>query len=182
MSTHQVFQNGTTEEIVKGDTQGGNRPQKHFGKYRKALTSLPNLVEPQIKSFEWLVKHGLEEVFKEFSSIKDYAGKKFELDFTGFKLSEPKYDEYYAKANKLSYEAPLKGTVRLKNKVLGSVKEQEIFLADFPLMTKHGTFIISGIERVIVPQLARSFGVFFTADEIKGRNDFGAEVFPALYL
>ncbi|KKU68123.1 MAG: DNA-directed RNA polymerase subunit beta [Parcubacteria group bacterium GW2011_GWA2_47_16] len=179
MSTHQVFQNGTTEEIVKGDTQGGNRPQKHFGKYRKALTSLPNLVEPQIKSFEWLVKHGLEEVFKEFSSIKDYAGKKFELDFTGFKLSEAKYDEYYAKANKLSYEAPLKVTVRLKNKVLGSIKEQELFLADFPLMTNHGTFIVSGIERVIVPQLARSFGISFTAQDIKGGRYFGAKIIPS---
>jgi len=179
MDNHKIFHNGTTEEIVKGDTQGGSRPRKHFGRFKKALTSLPNLVEPQIKSFEWLVKHGLEEVFKEFSSIKDYAGKKFELDFTGFKLSEAKYDEYYAKANKLSYEAPLKVTVRLKNKVLGSVKEQELFLADFPLMTNHGTFIVSGIERVIVPQLARSFGISFTAQDIKGGRYFGAKIIPS---
>ncbi|KKT44311.1 MAG: DNA-directed RNA polymerase subunit beta [Parcubacteria group bacterium GW2011_GWA2_44_15] len=136
-------------------------------------------MESQIKSFEWLVEHGLKEVFREFSSIKDYAGKKFELDFTGFKLSEAKYDEYYAKANKLSYEAPLKGTVRLKNKMLNSVKEQEIFLADFPLMTNHGTFIISGIERVIVPQLARSFGISFTAQDIKGGRYFGAKIIPS---
>ncbi|MSU55906.1 MAG: DNA-directed RNA polymerase subunit beta [Candidatus Taylorbacteria bacterium] len=155
------------------------RPQKHFGAYKAPLTTLPNLVEPQVESFKWLIETGLKEVFSEFSSIKDYSGKKFELDFTGFKLQEPKFDEFYAKQNKLSYEAPLKVTVRLKNKIVGSVKEQEIFMADFPLQTQHGTFIISGIERVIVPQLARSFGVFFTAEEIKGRKYFGAKIIPA---
>ena len=154
-------------------------PKKYFANYKAPLTSLPNLVEPQVVSFTWLLEKGLAEVFKEFSSIKDYSGKKFELDFTGFKLSEPKYDEYYAKANKLSYEAPLKVTVRLKNKIVGSVKEQELFMADFPLMTAHGTFVISGIERVIVPQLARSFGVFFTAEEIRGKKYFGAKIIPA---
>ena len=153
--------------------------KKHFGAYTPPLTTLPNLVEAQVNSFKWLVETGLKEVFSEFSSIKDYSGKKFELDFAGFKLSEPKFDEFYAKQNKLSYEAPLKVTVRLKNKIVGSVKEQEIFMADFPLMTAHGTFVISGIERVIVPQLARSFGVFFTADEVKGRKYFGAKIIPA---
>ena len=178
MDTKKIFQNGTITEIVK-DVPVENRPKKYFGKFKKPLTSLPDLVLPQIKSFEWLLKHGLEEVFKEFSSIKDYAGKKFELDFTGFKLSEAKYDEYYAKSNKLSYEAPLKVTVRLKNKVLNSVKEQELFIADFPLMTNHGTFIISGIERVIVPQLARSFGISFLSEESKGKRYFGAKIIPS---
>ncbi|OHA20819.1 MAG: DNA-directed RNA polymerase subunit beta [Candidatus Taylorbacteria bacterium RIFCSPHIGHO2_01_FULL_51_15] len=155
------------------------RPKKYFGSYKSPLTTLPNLVEPQVESFKWLLETGLKEVFSEFSSIKDYSGKKFELDFTGFKLLEPKYDEFYAKQNKLSFEAPLKVTVRLKNKIVGSVKEQEIFMADFPMQTEHGTFIISGIERVIVPQLARSFGVFFTSDEIKGKQYFGAKIIPA---
>src|SRR3989338_5455238 len=154
-------------------------PKKYFGAYAPPLTTLPNLVEPQVNSFKWLLETGLKEVFSEFSSINDYSRKKFELDFAGFKLAEPKYDEFYAKQNKLSYDAPLKAMVRLKNKIVGSVKEQEIFMADFPLMTKHGTFIISGIERVIVPQLARSFGVFFTADEIKGKKYFGAKIIPA---
>ena len=153
--------------------------KKYFGAYQKPLTSLPNLVEPQVASFKWLLEKGLAEVFKEFSSIKDYSAKKFELDFTGFKIGEPKHNEFYAKDNKHSYEAPLKVVVRLKNKTVGSVKEQEIFMADFPLMTKHGTFIISGIERVIVPQLARSFGIFFTADEIRGRKYFGAKIIPS---
>src|SRR3989338_3052651 len=155
------------------------KQKKVFGAYKEPRTTLPNLVEPEVESFKWLIETGLAEVFREFSSIKDYSGKKFELDFTGFKLSEPKFDEFYAKQNKLSFEAPLKVTVRLKNKIVGSVKEQEIFMADFPMQTEHGTFIISGIERVIVPQLARSFGVFFTSDEIKGKQYFGAKIIPA---
>jgi DNA-directed RNA polymerase subunit beta len=97
------------------------------------------------------------------------------LDFVGFKLGESQYDEFYAKDNKLSYEAPLKVIVRLKNKTIGGTKEQEIFMADLPLMTPHGTFIIAGIERVIVPQLARSFGVFFTSGEFKGKTFFRRE-------
>jgi DNA-directed RNA polymerase subunit beta len=155
------------------------RPQKVFGNYKAPLADLPNLVEPHIASFKWLLEKGLSEVFKEFSPIKDYSDKKFEMEITNFSISEPKYDEYYAKDNKLSYEAPLKITVKLKNKTLGSSKEQEIFIADMPLMTSHGTFIISGIERVIVPQLARSFGVFFTASEVKDKKYFGAKVIPS---
>ncbi|MFA6552571.1 MAG: DNA-directed RNA polymerase subunit beta, partial [Candidatus Paceibacterota bacterium] len=166
-------------ELLGTRVPGANLPKKYFGKFKKPLAEMPNLVEPQVTSFRWLLEKGLEELFKEFSSIKDYSGKKFELDFVSMKLSEPKYDEYYAKSNKLSYEAPLKVTVRLKNKTLNETKEQEIFMADFPLMTKHGTFIISGIERVIVPQLARSFGVFFTAEEIRGKKYFGAKIIPA---
>jgi DNA-directed RNA polymerase subunit beta len=155
------------------------RPQKFFSRFRKPLIGTPNFVEPQLDSFKWLVEKGLKEVFGEFSSIKDYSEKKFQLDFTGFELAQPKYDEYYAKDNKLSYEASLKVKVKLKNLILGTEKEQEIFMADFPIMTSHGTFIISGIERVIVPQLARSYGVFFTASEVKGRKLFGAKIIPS---
>lgn len=160
-------------------TKTVKREKKYFGKFKKPLVEIPNLVESQIESFDWLVKEGLKEVFQEFSSIKDFSEKKFTLDFVHFELAQPKYNEYYAKDNKLSYEAPLKVKVRLTNHILKSTKEQEIFMADFPLMTPHGTFIISGIERVIVPQLARSFGVFFTAQEIRGRRLFGAKVIPS---
>ncbi len=155
------------------------RPQKFFSRFKKPLLPTPNFVGSQLDSFKWLVEKGLKEVFEEFSSIKDYSEKKFTLDFTGFELAQAKYDEYYAKDNKLSYEAPLKVKVKLKNHILGTEKEQEIFMADFPLMTSHGTFIISGIERVIVPQLARSYGVFFTASEVKGRKLFGAKIIPS---
>ncbi len=156
-----------------------SREKKYFSRFKKPLAPLPNLVESQITSFNWLIEKGLKEVFDEFSSIKDYSEKKFQLDFTGFELSQPKYDEYYAKNNKMSYEAPLKVKVKLTNHILKTSKEQEIFLADFPLMTDHGTFVVSGIERVIVPQLARSFGVFFTSQETKGKTVFGAKIIPS---
>src|SRR3989344_1701143 len=153
--------------------------KKEFGRFREPLTDFPNFVEAQLTSFDWLLKHGLKEIFTEFSPIKDYSGKKFDLEFTKFELGLPKFNEYYAKEHMVSYDAVLRTMVRLKNKTTGSVKEQEIFLADFPLQTEHGTFIINGVERVIVPQLARSFGVFFTASESKGKTYFGAKIIPA---
>ncbi len=153
--------------------------KKYFSRYKKPLASMPDLVEVQNKSYEWLIKDGLKELFKEYSPIKDYSDKKFSLEFVGFQLDEPKHDEYFARENNLSYDAPLRVRVKLTNKSLNIEKEQEIFLADFPLMTNHGTFMINGIERVIVPQLARSFGVFFTANELKGRKFFGAKIIPA---
>ncbi len=139
---------------------------------------MPNLVEAQVNSFKWLIEEGLKEVFKEFSPIKDYSEKKFDLEFTKIEVGAQKFDEFEAKSKKFSYEAPLKVTVKLKNKILGETKEQEIFMADFPMMTSHGTFIINGVERVIVPQLARSFGVFFTANELKAKKYFGAKIIP----
>ncbi len=143
------------------------------------MTEVPNLVESQVNSFNDLINRGFDDVFSEFSSIKDYSEKKFEFKFVDFKLGEIKCDEHYAKENKLTYDAPLKVKVELKNILTGSVKKQELFMADFPMMTSHGTFIISGIERVIVPQLARSFGIFFTEQEIKGKKYFGAKIIPS---
>ncbi|MEK7581933.1 MAG: DNA-directed RNA polymerase subunit beta [Patescibacteria group bacterium] len=154
------------------------RQKKYFAKYKEPLVKLPNLVETQVNSYKWLVEEGLKSVFKEFSPIRDYSEKKFDLEFTSFELSEPKHDEYFAKSNKLSYDAPLRARVKLTNKTMKGSKEQEIFMADFPLMTSHGTFIINGVERVIVPQLARSFGVFFNSQELKGKKYFGAKVIP----
>src|SRR3990167_3745441 len=155
------------------------RPKKYFGRYKKSLTKFPNLIEAQVKSFKWLVETGIWEVFKEFSPINDYSLKKFQLEFTSFSLGESKGDENDAKINKLSYQGLLKARVKLTNKILGTVKEQEIFMSELPLMTPHGTFIINGVERVIVLQLARSFGVFFTESENKGKKYFGAKIIPA---
>lgn len=155
------------------------RPKKYFGRYKKPLTAFPNLIEAQVSSFKWLIENGIGEVFKEFSPIIDYSGKKFQLEFTSFSLGESKSNENDSKVNKLSYQGQLKARVKLTNKILGTVKEQEIFMSEFPLMTDHGTFIINGVERVIVPQLARSFGVFFTQSESKGKKFFGAKVIPA---
>ena len=155
------------------------RPKKYFSRYKKPLIKFPNLIESQLKSFKWLVEDGIKEVFKEFSPITDYSGKKFQLEFTSFSLGEPKADENQSKVDKLSYQGLLKARVKLTNKILGTVKEQEIFMSEVPLMTAHGSFIINGVERVIVPQLARSFGVFFTESESKGKRYFGAKIIPA---
>lgn len=155
------------------------RPKKYFGRYKKPLIEFPNLIEAQVNSFKWLIESGIAEVFKEFSPISDYSGKKFQLEFTSFSLGESKTLENESKVNKLSYQGLLKARVKLTNKILGTVKEQEIFMSEFPLMTAHGTFIINGVERVIVPQLARSFGVFFTESESKGKRYFGAKIIPA---
>jgi DNA-directed RNA polymerase subunit beta len=154
------------------------RPQKTFARYKKPQIEMPNLVETHLKSYEWLLNVGLKDAFKEFSPIEDYSGKKFALEFVGIELSAPKYDEYFAKENKLSYEAPLKARVKLINKTFKTEKEQEIFMADFPMMTSHGTFIVNGVERVVVPQISRSFGVSFIVDEIKGKRYFGAKIIP----
>lgn len=154
-------------------------PVKTFSKYREPLTKLPNLVENQLISYKDLTERGIAEIFREFSPLHDYSEKKFDLEFISFELSPAKYDEVYAKENKLTYEAPLRARVKLTNKILNTVKEQEIFMADFPLMTIHGTFIINGVERVVVPQLARSFGVFFDSEESKGKKYFGAKIIPS---
>ncbi|MES2623185.1 MAG: DNA-directed RNA polymerase subunit beta [Patescibacteria group bacterium] len=153
--------------------------KKHFSRFREPLAPLPNLVEGQIQSYRWFLEKGLAEVFSEFTSIKDYTEKKFEFKFEGMRLDRPKYNEFYAKENKVNYEATIKATIKLVNKITGSEKEQEIFMTDIPMMTEHGTFIINGIERCIVPQLARSFGAFFTSNEHKGRRYIGAKIIPA---
>lgn len=154
-------------------------PKKYFSKFRKPLAPMPNLVKDQIESFNWLIEKGIKEVFDEFAVINDPTGKKFKFEFLGFEFERPKYDEYFAKEKKISYEGSLKARVKLTNKTLNTEKEQELFITDFPIMTSHGTFIISGNERVIVPQLARSFGVFFTKLEMKGKPLFGVKIIPS---
>ena len=157
----------------------GHLPQRRFEKSAGPRVPLPDLIEPQRESFKWFIDQGLKEVFKEFSPISDYSDKKFELQFKKYEISEPKYSPEFAKENKRTYEASLRATVVLKNKTFDSDKEQEIFMADIPVMTDNGTFIINGVERVIVPQLARSYGIFFTASESKGKTLFGAKIIPA---
>lgn len=157
----------------------GMLPKKRFQNYRDARVSLPDLVEPQRLSYTNFIEVGLKEVFKEFSPISDYSEKKFDLLFKKYELGAPKTTPEYAKENKLTYEAPLRAQVVLKNKTFAGEKEQEIFFCDIPVMTENGTFIINGVERVIVPQLARSYGIFFTTSESKGRTFFGAKIIPA---
>ncbi len=155
------------------------REKKYFSKYKEPLIDIPNLVENQLDSFESFLNGDLQNAIMEFSPIQDYSEKKFELKFLEFMLEEPEFDEYYARENKESFQARLKAKVALHNKTLDKTKEEEIFLTEIPYMTPHGTFIINGIERVIVPQLARSYGVFFTMDDHVKGPFFGAKIIPA---
>jgi DNA-directed RNA polymerase subunit beta len=152
--------------------------QKTFGAYKAPSVPFPDFVGHQRASFDWLLKDGLMELFKEFSPITDYSGKKFELKFESFEIGEPKFDEAFARENIRTYEAPVKATVKLINKTFGSEKSQEIFLTDIPMMTPHGSFVVSGVERAIVPQLARSFGAFFVSELIRGKQFFGSKIIP----
>lgn len=157
----------------------GHLPQKRFEKAPAPRIPLPDLIEPQRESYRWFIENAVKDIFTEFSPIADYSDKKFELQFKKYELSEPKYSPEFAKENKRTYEASLRATVLLKNKTFDSEKEQEIFMSDLPVMTDNGTFIINGVERVVVPQLARSYGIFFTTSESKGKTYFGAKIIPA---
>lgn len=139
---------------------------------------LPSLVDHQNKSFQWFVDEGLGELLAEISPIDDYTGGKLSLRFKDYRFGEPKLSEAQARENNVSYDAPLMANVELTNKVTGEVKEQEIYLGDYPWMTTRGTFVINGAERVVVSQLIRSAGVFFTADQHGTSALYGAKVIP----
>ncbi|CAN5386514.1 DNA-directed RNA polymerase subunit beta [soil metagenome] len=142
------------------------------------ILDLPNLVDHQNKSFQWFVEEGLGELLAEVSPIDDYTGGKLSIKFKDYHFEAPKISESEARENNVSYDVPLKAVVELTNKVTGEVKDQEIYLGDYPWMTKRGTFIINGAERVVVSQLIRSAGVFFTADSHNVRALYGAKVIP----
>jgi len=150
---------------------------KFFGKHPN-VAELPHLIELQLESYQWFREKGLKELFEEVSPIRDWSGKDLELYFADYYFDEPKYTENEAKDQNVSYEAPLRAKLRLVNKKSGEVKEQEIYLGEFPLMTGQGTFIVNGVERVVVSQLIRSSGVFFTAENNRGKKLFGAKIIP----
>ncbi len=139
---------------------------------------LPNLISHQKESWKDFVETGLSEIFAELNPIEDYTGQKLELRFKDYAFQDPKNPEKFAKENNLTFDAPLHVNVELTNKVTGEVKEQEIYLGDYPWMTDRGTFIINGTERVVVSQLIRSAGVFFTAEKSAGRNLYNAKLIP----
>ncbi len=142
----------------------------------KELLDLPNLIKIQTDAYNWFVDEGLKELFHELSPIEDFTGKKYALSFKDYRFEEPKFTKAQTKEKNLSYEASLKVNAELLNKETGEVKTQEIFMGDYPIMTDRGTFIINGVERVVVSQLVRSPGVFFTRES--GANYFGAKIIP----
>src|ERR1700746_1171260 len=146
------------------------------------IRPMPGLIQIQLDSFEWFKKEGLRELFDEISPIEDFTGKNLSLEFIvpSEPFGNPKYSEDECRDRDTTYAAPLTVKARLINKETGEIIEKDIFMGDFPLMTKGGTFIINGAERVVVSQLVRSPGVYYTADEdaTTGRKLFAAKLIP----
>lgn len=156
---------------------GKHRTRRSYSRIKEVL-ELPNLIEIQTNSYDWFLEEGLRDMFKDISPIEDFSGN-LSLEFTDYQLQEPKYTVDEARQHDSNYSAPLYVKLRLINKETGEVKEQEVFFGDFPLMTQQGTFIINGAERVIVSQLVRSPGVYFSPKvEKNGMEGFGATVIP----
>lgn len=158
-------------------TESKVAPRKFFTKLRD-LAQMPNLIEVQLNSYKWFFEKGLKELLEEINPIKDFTGKNLELVFGDYFFDKPKYDENTARERNTTYEAPLYVSAKLINKVTGKTKAQDVYFGDFPLMTPRGTFVINGVERVVVSQLIKSPGVFFTSEFGRGRNLYGAKIVP----
>jgi len=160
------------------DVMYGKTLRKSFARTQEIM-EMPNLLEIQKSSYKWFLENGLREVFKDVDSVTDYSGN-LELSFIDYSMNEkPKYNEEECKARDATYAAPLKVRVRLRNKETEEIKEQEIFMGDFPLMTAGGTFIINGAERVIVSQIVRSPGMYFSREVDKAMiSTYGSTIIP----
>jgi len=155
-------------------------PRKIFSKYPEETIEYPNLVQVQLDSYNWFLEEGIKELLSDASPVNDWTGKEYELSYIDFKLDEPKYEEKTAKEKNITYEAPLRVNVQLKNLQTQEVNEQEIYLGDFPIMTPRGTFVINGIERVVISQLIRSPGAFFLLSKSsRAKKLFGAKIIPS---
>ncbi|MBI4128045.1 MAG: DNA-directed RNA polymerase subunit beta [Parcubacteria group bacterium] len=152
--------------------------ERHFFTRRQAILPLPSLAQVQVESYEWFLKEGIRELLDEIAPIKDFTGEQYELSFRDYYFDNPKFNDVESKRRNATFEAPLRVEAELTVKETGEVKEQEVFLGDIPLMTSRGTFVINGVERVVVSQLYRSPGVFFTSTYFKGRNWYGAKIIP----
>ncbi len=164
--------------MVKPVTMGNNT-RMTFSKINEVI-DMPNLIEIQKDSYKWFVEEGLKEVFRDMSAITDYSGN-LQLSFIDYRFDEkPKYDVNECKARDTTYAAPLRVTARLVNNETGEIKESEVSMGDFPLMTESGTFVINGAERAVVSQLVRSPGVYFAekVDEKTGKRLFSSTIIP----
>src|SRR5579859_4595409 len=157
-----------------------NGHRKNFARISEVL-GMPNLIRVQTDSFRWFLEEGLKELFAEISPITDFTGRNLELQFLDYTIGTPKYDEMECRERDMTFAAPLRVKTSLLAKESGEIKEQEIFMGDFPMMTETGTFVINGAERVVVSQLVRSPGVYFTleTDPTTGRQLCYAKLIPS---
>lgn len=157
---------------------GESRIARKFFTKQHDIAAVPNLIEVQLDSYKWFFETGLKELLAEINPIKDFTGKNLELSFGDYFFDKPKYDENTSRERNTTYEAPLYVTAKLINKVTGKTKTQDVYFGDFPLLTPRGTFVINGVERVVVSQLIKSPGVFFTSEFVRGRFLYGAKIVP----
>ncbi|MBO8126532.1 MAG: DNA-directed RNA polymerase subunit beta [Firmicutes bacterium] len=155
-------------EYVAHVVKYGKRERRSYSKVNEVI-DMPDLIEIQQRSYQWFLEEGLREVLRDISPITDFTGN-LVLEFIDYTLGEPKYSVEECKERDVTYQAPIRVRVQLINKETGEVKEQEVFMGEFPLMTERGTFIINGAERVIVSQLVRSPGVYFDRTQDKNGN------------
>ncbi|HVB97161.1 MAG TPA: DNA-directed RNA polymerase subunit beta [Chloroflexota bacterium] len=165
------------QALALGVAPNGHR--KNYARINDVL-SIPNLIRVQTDSFRWFLEEGLKELFAEITPITDFTGKNLELQLLDYNFGTPKYDEIECRERDMTFAAPLRVRTRLIAKETGEIKEQEIFMGDFPMMTETGTFVINGAERVVVSQLVRSPGVYFTLEEdpTTGRELCYAKLIP----
>ncbi|MEK7077065.1 MAG: DNA-directed RNA polymerase subunit beta, partial [Patescibacteria group bacterium] len=152
--------------------------KKIFSTYQGDEFKERSLIELQKNSFEWFLKQGLRELFQEISPITDHTGEELELHFLDYSFDEPKYTEEQTKEKDQTYEASLRVELELRDKKRKTKDVQEVYLGDFPMMTERGTFIINGVERVVISQIVRSPGVYFLMSIFRGRKFFGAKIIP----
>ncbi len=153
------------------------KDRKFFTTLKSAIEA-PDLIETQKASYHWFFDKGIKELFEEISPVKDFTGRDLELYFEDYTIDEPKFDEVTCREKNVTFEAPIRVKVRLVNKRTKTEDVQEIYLGDIPIMTDRGTFMVNGIERVVVSQLIRSAGAFFTENTVRGRRYYGAKIIP----
>lgn len=157
-----------------------SRPERRWFSRIPTVLEMPRLIQTQLDSYDWFKREGLRELFDEISPIQDFTGKSMELHFLDYRFEEPRYSPEECRDRDATYAAPLKVNVRLVIKETGEVKDSEIFMGDFHVMSEHGTFVVNGAERVVVSQLVRSPGIYFIRedDPVTGHSLFGAKLIP----
>ncbi|MFA6493036.1 MAG: DNA-directed RNA polymerase subunit beta [Patescibacteria group bacterium] len=150
-----------------------------LGQQKRISLPVRDLIEVQINSYNWFFREGIKELLEEINPVDDFTGKVLQLEFLDVSVDQPRFDEETTRDKNLTFQAPLRCQVRLTNRITGKVKDATVFLGDFPLMTDRGTFIVNGIERVVVSQIVRSYGVLFVSEEMAGRKFFGAKIIPS---